>query len=125
MADELNANQKRALEALLTTPSVAAAARICGLAKRTIWRYLGDDQFKRELRERQDLALSSVTTGLVAGGGLANVALWEILHDPGTSPSVKARVALGLLAAMGKSVELADLADRVAALEQNIMEVKR
>jgi len=115
---ELSANQKKALEALLTTPSVAAAARRCGLGTRTVWRYMADDGFKAELRERRDLALTSVTTGLIVGSSHASEALWAILYDPEASRSVKARVAATLLREMGKSVQLEDLTDRVAALEE-------
>jgi hypothetical protein len=121
---ELTANQRKALDALLTTPSVAAAGRRCGLSARTIWRYLDDDQFKAELRARQDRAIAATTAALVGLSGDAVEALRDLLRDSETPASVKARVALGWLRERREAVELADLVERVGALEQLLEEHK-
>jgi AcrR family transcriptional regulator len=118
MTNKLSANQKRALDALLNTASVAAAARHCGLSERTIWRYLSDDTFKSELRERQDKTIAATTAALVGLSGKAVEALRDLLQDALTPPSVKARVALGWLREKREAVELADLARRVGDLER-------
>ena len=116
----MNTNQKRAVEALLTTPTVSAAARACGLSDRTIWRYLANEEFKAELRKRQDEAVTAVTAALAGLTGDAVQALHDLLTDGETSASVKARCALGWLAERRKAIELDDLAARVAALEQKM-----
>ena len=116
----MNSNQRRALEALLTSPTISAAARACGLSNRTLWRYLGDETFKAELRKRQDEAVTAVTAALAGLTGEAVQALHDLLADSDTSASVKARVALGWLSERRKAVELDDLAQRVAALEERI-----
>jgi len=116
----LNRNQKRAIEALLRCPTVAQAARKCGLAERTLWRYLKDDEFKAELRSRQDRAITQTAAALVGMSGDAIEALSGLLADPETPPSVKARVALGWLAERRKAVELDELSDRVTRLEESI-----
>jgi len=117
MAD-LNRNQQNALGALLTTPSVAAAARVCGLSERTIWRYLGDPEFERALRQRQDSETRALTAALVGLSGRAVKALRDLLTDPETPPSVRARAALGWLRERRQAVELDDLAQRVGRLEE-------
>ena len=118
----LNANQRHALDALLSSPSVAAAARACGLSERTIWRYLADDGFKTELRARQNRAIKATTAALTGMAGRAVQALRDLLNDAETPPSVKARVALGWLRERRAAVELDDLAERVALLEDALNE---
>jgi hypothetical protein len=115
---KLNGNQQRAIGALLGCPSVAAAARYCGLSERTLWRYLSDGAFKAELRQRQDDAIAATAAALVGLSGRAIEALRDLLESVDTPPSVKARVALGWLREKRRTVELDDLAARVQALEE-------
>ena len=115
---ELNANQKKALAALLATTSVTAAAESCGLAERTLFGYLANEVFKAELRARQDAILSSVTSALVGLSGEAVQVLRAVMSDPLATHAVKVRAALGWLRNVRDAVTLADLSDRVAALEQ-------
>jgi len=117
---ELNTNQRKALVALLAEPTVKAAAESCGLAERTLYLYLTDETFRAELRARQDAILASVTAALVGLSGEAVRVLREVLDDPKATASVKVRAALGWLRHTRDAVELADLSDRVAALEQKI-----
>ena len=120
MADELNRNQVRAIDALLASPSVAAAARACGLSERTVWRYLADPEFKAELRRRQDQAIAATSAALAGLSGRAVEALRDLLADSECSQSVKARVALGVLSARREATELDDLSERVAELERRL-----
>jgi hypothetical protein len=117
---ELNTNQRKALVALLAEPTVKAAAESCGLAERTLFCYLSDETFKAELRARQDAILSSVTSALVGLSGSAVQTLRDLLESKTATDSVKCRAALGWLRHTRDAVELADLSDRVAALEQKI-----
>jgi hypothetical protein len=119
MAD-LNANQQRALVALLSQPTIAKAAEACELGERTLYRYLGEDDFREELHERQRQILDAATAGLVGMAGDAVQALRDVLKDKETPPSVKVRAALGWLNESRKAVELGDLAERVRLLEEAI-----
>jgi len=114
----LNPNEKKAIKALLATPSVAAAARRCGLSERTIWRYLNDAEFKAALDDRQDRETRALTAALAGLSSDAMQALHELVTDPTTPPSVRARVALGWLRERRDAIELDALAQRVAALEK-------
>lgn len=118
----LSANQKKALTALLSHPTVAKAAESCGLGTRTLTRYLADETFKAELWKRQDAIVSSVTAALVGLAGDAVAALRDILESKNASDSVKVRAALGWLAQMRQSVELADLVDRIGRLEKVLID---
>lgn len=119
-SDELNRNQKRALEALLSEPTVTAAAERCGLAERTLYYYLADATFRTELRQRQDAILGAVTASLVGLSDEAVQTLRDVLSSTNASDSVKVRAALGWLKNVRDAVELDALADRVAALEEKI-----
>jgi hypothetical protein len=117
---DLSTNQRKALSALLAEPTVAAAAEKCDLTERTLYRYLNDETFRRELRARQDAILSSVTSALVGLSGEAVQTLRDLLESKTATDAVKCRAALGWLKHTRDSVELADLSDRVAALEEKI-----
>jgi len=114
----LSGNQRRALNALLDSTSVRAAAKKANLCESTLYRYLADPVFKGELSKRQDAIVSSVTAALTGLAGESVRTLRGILKSRTASDAVKCRAALGWLSQMRQSVELADLAERVAALEQ-------
>lgn len=122
---ELNRNQKLALTALLSEPTVKAAAESCGLAERTLFYYLADETFKAELRQRQGAILGGVTSALVGLSGGAIQTLRDLLESKTATDAVKCRAALGWLRNVRDAVELRDLADRVAALEDKLSEGKR
>ena len=113
----LSAKKIKAIEALLTCSTQSEAAKKAGVGLRTLSRYLSETAFKAELSKRQDSIVSAVTAALVGMAGESLKTLRDILTDDDASASVKSRTALGWLAQMGKSVELADLAERVAQLE--------
>jgi len=99
-------------------PSVAAAARRCGLSERTLWRYLGDPEFQAALDRRQDRETRALSAALGGLAGEAVAALHALVTDEGTPPTVRARVALGWLRERRDAIELDALAQRVAALEK-------
>jgi len=115
---ELTTSQRKALDALLRCTTIKGAALAAGLAERTVHRYLQFDHFRAELARRQDATIKATTASLVGLSGDAVEALRDILQSEDTPPAVKVRGALGWLSQMRQSVELADLAERVAALEE-------
>ena len=115
---ELTQNQKKALEALLRCTTIKGAALAAGLGERTLHRYLDLAHFRQELARRQDATIKATTAALVGLSGEAVAALSSILQDEDTPVTVKVRAALGWLAQMRQSVELADLAERVSKLEE-------
>jgi hypothetical protein len=114
--NDFTANQKKALSALLASPSVAAAARVCGLSEKTMWRYLADDGFKSELQHQRGDVMGATTTGLVASSQLAAETLHDLLNDDDTPATVKARVAQTIVELARKSIE-DDVLERLERLE--------
>ena len=117
---ELSRNQIKAVSALLAHPSVATAAKACGLTERTLYNYLADPAFKAELRRRQDEVIAATTAALVGLSGNAVAVLQDVLSDPEATHAVKVRAALGWLKHTREAVELDALAERVAALEEKV-----
>ena len=115
--DRLSTNQRRAIEALLSKPTVRAAAKKAKLGEATLYRYLRDETFRAELSRRQDAVVAAVTAALCGRSGEAVETLSELLKGTDASPAVRARVALGILSQTRQAVELSDLAERVAKLE--------
>jgi aryl carrier-like protein len=116
---ELGTNQRRALEALLAEPSIRAAAEACKLTERTLYRYLSDPAFRAELHARQDEILAATTAALV---GLTGDALSELrrIMTGGDTDSVRVRAIATWLRHTRDAVELDQLAERVAALEEGL-----
>ena len=117
MQDELSDNQKRAIRALLSTPSVRAAAAACSLAERTLHHYLADPAFTAALRAEQDKLTAASTAALVGGAGLARETLADVMTDKEASPSARVRAAVAWLGAWRDAVTLDDLTQRIEALE--------
>ena len=113
----LSRNKQRAIAALLTTSTVRDAARMIGLNEGTIWRYLRDPAFKRELRDLEDRAVAAAVASLSGLSGDAIATLREILDDPDASTTARVRASLGILRERRRIGELDDLAQRVAKLE--------
>jgi AcrR family transcriptional regulator len=113
----LSRNQKNAIKALLSTTTVRDAARVCGLSEATIWNYLQDDEFKQALDRRQDEAIKATVASLVGLHEEAVTVLKEILTDSEASDHVRARIGLGVLDRIHKSVELTEVLDRLTRLE--------
>lgn len=118
----MNTNQRRAIEALLSEATIRDAAEKAGLGETTLYRYLADPNFKAELRKRQNEALAAVTASLVGMSEKAVRVLRDVLDDPEIPPTAKVRAALGWLKEKREAVELGDLVDRVAALEQVLID---
>jgi uncharacterized protein YjiS (DUF1127 family) len=116
----LNANERKALRALMVTPSVAAAARSCGLSERTLWRYLGQDEFKDKLNERMDKETAALAAAMAGMSGLALEVLQEVLKDKTAAAGVRVKAALGWLSYRRDVMELDALSDRVSELEHNL-----
>ena len=120
---DLNRNQRRAIDALMRTSTVRDAANRCGLSESTMWRYLGEPNFEACLAERQDKATAGLAAALCGLTDEAIATLRALLADTdGTPPTVRARVALGVLKERRDVIELKDVVERVQEVEQLVEE---
>ncbi|GAB4402083.1 MAG: hypothetical protein Kow00123_12080 [Anaerolineales bacterium] len=119
-APTLTPRQARFVGALMTTRTVAEAARVAGVGERTARRWLRLPAVQRALSEAQGEALKQATRRAVAAIGLAVDILQVIMADPGASAGARVSAARCILDAAARLTETAELADRVSRLEQRI-----
>lgn len=114
----MDTKQARALIALLSEPTLQEAARVAGVGERTLRRWLAEDQnFRMAYREARSETMLQATARLQATASEAVDTLRELLGLK-ERPDVRARAALGILAAAAKAEELENLTSRVEALER-------
>jgi hypothetical protein len=95
----------------------AAVAEQVKLSVRQVRRYLAEPESKSQIRELESERLRGVARKAAALGGSAVTVLATIAADKAQPAAARVSAARGLLDAMLKVGELADLAERVAALE--------
>ena len=115
---ELSSAQEQAILALLTEPSIAAAATKAGVGERTLHRWLRLEGFASEYRRsrREAFAQAIGLTQRSSAGAVAT--LLRVMHDPKASWSSRVNAASHILRFARESIELDDLASRVDALEK-------
>lgn len=114
----LSTNKRKAIDALLSENTVAAAAGACGLGRRTIFRYLSDRDFMTALREREAEARAQTTAALLGGAGAALETLRAVMKDKEASHSAKVAAARVWLAASDKGAETELVLEKIGELER-------
>jgi hypothetical protein len=64
--EKLTRKAEQAIAALLEHPTIAEAARSCGVSERSLWRWLQRDDFQKRYREAQRAVVDSAITKLQA-----------------------------------------------------------
>lgn len=113
----LSPRQYKAIESLLASGNVAEAARLAGVGRRTLYRWLSQDEFVKALREAEQIALEGLTRSLLRLGDKATKALDAAFEDASATHTVKIRAARVVLASHPPYLEALALSDRVASLE--------
>ncbi len=119
-AKNLTPQQRRAIEALLTQPSVQEAARESEVAPRTLYRWLKDPRFQQALHEAEGQALGALARRLIDKGARAVEVLGEAMEGEGTSLQVRA--ARIVLESLLKLREQHSIEERLTRLEEVVHE---
>jgi thiamine phosphate synthase YjbQ (UPF0047 family) len=114
---QLSLKQRKAVEALLTTGEVKAAAAAVGIHRDTLHRWLKETSFQAAVREAEAAALDDLSRVLVGLGRTAVTTLNEAMSEPGTPAATKVRAADVTLSRLLQLRELAQLEARMQALE--------
>lgn len=114
---QLSTKQRTAVEALLTTGEVKAAAAIAGIHRDTLHRWMKEPVFLAAVRQAETLALDELSRLLVGLGRTAVVTIATAVSDPGTPTATKVRAADVALGRLLQLRALAQLEARVQALE--------
>ena len=113
--EKLTRNQDAAIGALLSQPTVIAAAQVVGIGEATLRRWLKDRGFLTAYRAARRQALEHSLALLQKAGSEAEEALQQSLQA--TSERVRLRAACSILDYSLKGVELLGLEERIAVLE--------
>src|SRR5918997_1527931 len=118
----LSPKQDKALVALLTEPTISAAAKKAGIGERTLHTWLSEGDFATACPTARRQAVGQAIGRLQQVSSKAVDALLEVIdteYTPAT-PAVRVSAASKILDLAMKAVELEDLAERIAALGQKM-----
>jgi hypothetical protein len=112
------ADQKLLL-ALACGATVEAAARQAGVSESTVYRRLDDAEFRRQLQTmRGDMVQRA--SGMLTAASMESVKTLIVLQNTSTPPAVRLGAARSVLEIGIKLREVADLGERVKALEEQL-----
>jgi phage terminase small subunit len=114
----LTPKQRKAVEALLVTGDVSAAAREAGVSRESVYRWLKQPLFLEAVREAEARALDELSRLLVRLGRTAATTLAKAMSEETTPVATRVRAADVTLARLLQLRELATLEARVAELER-------
>jgi len=107
---------ERLVMALACGATVEAAAQATGMHKRTVYRRLEDPAFRQRLQQARGEMVQRTAGMLTAAAGESVKALLALLKE-GTPPAVRLGAARAVLEIGMKVREVAELEQRLAALE--------
>ena len=116
----LTPKQQKALAALLTEPTILAAADKVGVNERTLHRWLEERAFETAYRTARREAVTQAIARLQQVSTHAVTVLVNVMVSKDTPPATRAAAAKTVLETAIKAVELEDLAARIEALEHAI-----
>ena len=115
----MTAKQNKALAALITAPTVAAAAEQAGIGYTTLRRWIKtDDAFRHEYERELAGLVTEAATRAKQAMSPALAVLREIVEDEDGPAAVRVSAARSLLEYGMKLVETEDILKRLAELER-------
>jgi hypothetical protein len=114
-ADNLSPKQHKAIAALMSSPTISAAAAAVGVNERQVYRWLDDPAFAEAYRAARREAVGQATARLQQVSSEAVDRLQALLTCG--KPAIELSAARSIIEFAVKSVELEDLQARIEALE--------
>ena len=117
----MNSNQKKALAALIRSPTIEAAAQEAGIGYSTLRRWLKDDaDFQQAYREELDGLVADAAAQAKQSLSPALSTLREIVEDQTLPGAVRVSAARALLDAALKLTEITDILPRLEMIEASL-----
>jgi hypothetical protein len=123
--DKLSRKCHSAVAALLTAPTIKAAAKKVGISEMALHAWLKIPAFAALLRQAQQQVFSHTLRRMQTESAQALDVLARVLRKRKGDDGLKVRAALGLLGHGLKASELHDLAERLAAIEAELAKADR
>lgn len=117
---ELTPKQARALSAILTTPTLAAAADACGLSTRTMTNFMNMPHFRQALAQAEAQAMSEAARRLAIDASAAAQTLKDIMADPLAPAAARVNAARAWLALTPEFRRFANFEERLNELEKRL-----
>jgi DUF1680 family protein len=120
MNDEANLTDRqwRVIAHLLASPSTEEACRRARINKTTVYEWLKDENFRRELKQRRDLVIERALDSLKANIAKATETL--IKHLDSQRENISVRAAERIIEFTQKALEHEELEKRIEALETRL-----
>ena len=116
--DTLSRRAAQAIAALLTAQSIGEAARLSGVAERTLHRWLAaDTHFQARYREARRAVVQQAVSQIQRATAKAVATLVAVMDDADAPASARVSAAKVVLEQALRGIELEDIEARVAALE--------
>ena len=113
----LTPNKNKALQALLTQPTKAAAAAAAGISPRSLRDYLADPEFQAEYKKAFGQLVTDATRQAQQALSPAISALRDIVEDDTESSSARIAAARSLLEYGLRLTEFSDILAELEAVE--------
>ena len=117
LPEQLTAKHERAIIALMSESSVAAAARAAGVGERTIHSWLRDEDFRASYRRARQEAFDRAISMTQQYAAAAVKTLLQIMADKESGAQARVSAAVALLKFGREGMELDELQARVERLE--------
>ena len=117
---DISTNQERFITAVLSTRTIADAARQIGISERTAYRYLDEPEVRAALDSALDQALSQAAQRAAVGMDRALATLYTILEDANTPLTARIAVARLLLQTGPRLHETITLMQRMESIEKRL-----
>ena len=122
--DSRGGRKEKAIAALLSEPTQAAAADRVGVSARTLRRWLSDDEeFRVEYREARRQLVESAVANIQRACTVATKTLQEVMTDPAAPSSARVSAARTVLSLAIEAVERDSLMSRIDELERRLSSV--
>src|SRR6516162_878786 len=114
--EKLSRKQDQVITALVTCPSITAAAQQCDVAEGTLRRWLKQDGFQAAYRNARRALVQHAIACVQRATGEAVETLRTVMQDPEASASARVSAAKVILETALKGIEIDDLEVRIATL---------
>jgi len=108
---------ERAVAALLTKPTIRAAARECGVSSRTLQRVMKQPEFESAYRDARRALVREATAKLTANSGRAADILRKVFDDRRATPGARVAAATQTIRLTLEGYQLEELERRISDLE--------
>lgn len=118
----LTPKQHRFLTAMLEEQSIDAAAKTARITRATAYKYLDDDEFRKELQAARRTIIDGISNNLRKLGTKAIETLKDNLTDAEATPATKNSTAKIILEFIYRSHELENVTERLDEMERLLEE---